>query len=76
VRLTLRRFLPLAFVFTGGFGVYYLYVSTLAYRRGNASFAVFYGLYGLGGVVLAVSLWRAWQQIRRIPPAGAPRDRV
>ena len=64
-RLTLRRFLPIAVLFTGGFGLYYLYVASLALGRGNRPFALFYALYGLGGVALAVSLWRVWRQHRR-----------
>jgi hypothetical protein len=66
-RLSLRRFLPIATLFTGGFGVYYLYVSMLALGRGNRPFALFYAVYGLGGILLAVSLWRARRQLP--PPA-------
>jgi hypothetical protein len=64
-RSSLRYLLPVAALFTGGFGLYYAWWGVIAFRRGNAPFALFYAVYGLGGVVLALALWRAARQLRR-----------
>lgn len=64
-RLSVRALIPVAMVITAGFGVYYLYWGIVALQRGNMSFALFYGLYGLGGIVLSLSLRRLWRQLKR-----------
>ena len=67
-RNTLLYLLPVAVVVTALFGANYVYWGLTAFRRGNVGFGIFYGLFGLGGVVLGLALWRVWQQLRR-PPA-------
>ena len=67
-RVSPRLLLPAAAVVTVLFGAYYASWGVIALRRGNLPFALFYGLYGLGGVVLGLALWRVWRQWRR-PPA-------
>jgi hypothetical protein len=57
--------LPVGVVLTALFGAYYAYWGVIALRAGNVPFALFYGLFGLGGVVLSLALWRVWQQLRR-----------
>lgn len=64
-RASLRYLLPLAVLFTTVFGAYYIGWGLVALRRGNVPFALFYGLYGFGGVVLGLALWRVWRQSRR-----------
>ena len=64
-RFRLRTLLPFAAVLTALFGLYYVGWGVVALRRGNASFALFYGVYGLGGLVLGVALWRVCRQWRR-----------
>ena len=63
--LRLRHFLPIAVLTTGVFGLYYVYWGVVALRRGNPTYAAFYGLYGIMGVVLALSLWRVWRGMPR-----------
>ena len=67
-RVSPRLLLPAASVLTVLFGAYYVSWGVIAFRRGNLPFALFYGLYGLGGLVLGLALWRVWRQWRR-PPA-------
>jgi hypothetical protein len=67
-RSTLLYLLPLGVVLTTLFGANYLYWALLAFQRGNVGFGVFYGVFGLGGEVLAMTIWRVLRQLRR-PPA-------
>ncbi len=54
--------------------VYYLFVAGLALSRGNTPFGLFYLVYAIAGMALAVSLWRVWRGTRaargRAPEAG------
>jgi hypothetical protein len=67
-RFLLRYVLPAAAVLTSLFGAYYLVWGAIALQRGNVGFGVFYGVYGIGGLVLGLALGRVWRQWRR-PPA-------
>lgn len=67
-RFALRTLLPFGAVLTAILGLYYVGWGVVALRRGNVPFALFYGVYGFGGLVLGVALWRVWRQWRR---AGA-----
>jgi hypothetical protein len=67
-RLAVRLVLPIAALVTGAFGLYYVWWGVIAVRRGSPTFALLYGLFGLGGVVLGLALWRTSRQLRR-PPA-------
>jgi hypothetical protein len=69
-RISLRLVLPFAVAFTAIFGANYVIWGIVALRRGNVPFAIFYALYGFGGIVLAISLARVWRQLRR-SAAGA-----
>ena len=67
-RPSLRSLLPFTALLTAVFGAYYVSWGVIAFRRGSHTFALFYGVYGLGGLVLGLALWRVWRQWRR-PPA-------
>ena len=67
-RLALRLLIPIAALVTGAFGLYYVSWGVIALRRGSPAFALLYGGFGFGGVVLGVALWRTARQLRR-PPA-------
>lgn len=67
-RLAVRLFLPVAALVTGAFGLYYAWWGVIALRRGSPTFALLYGGFGFGGVVLGLALWRTGRQLRR-PPA-------
>ena len=66
-RSVLRYLVPLAAVLTGAFGLYYLFLGGMVARRGNLPFALFYILFGVGGLSLATALWRARHQLGRPP---------
>ena len=70
LRLNPRRFLPVGAVFTAAFGLYYLFWGVVALRRGSVAFGLFYGVYGLGGLVLSFALARLWRQLRRPNATG------
>lgn len=66
-RRSLLVLILIAALFTGAFGAYYVAWGVIAFRRGNAPFALFYGVYGLGGLVLGLALWRVSRQIKQPP---------
>ncbi len=66
-RRSLLVLILISALFTGAFGAYYMVWGVIAFRRGNAPFALFYGVYGLGGLVLGLALWRVSRQIRPPP---------
>ncbi len=63
-RTPLLYLLPIGLALTALFGAFYVYWGVIALGRGNLPFALFYGLFGLGGVALSVAIWRVWKQLR------------
>ena len=63
--MRLRHFVPIGILFTSLFGALYMVWAIIALRRGNVPFALFYALFGTGGIVLAVALWNVWREMRR-----------
>lgn len=51
-------FAPFIAALAIGFAALHLWTSFLAFQRGNWQFGVFYLVFGIGGVAMAMALWR------------------
>jgi hypothetical protein len=58
---------PLLAALTLAFGGLHLYYGIVAARAGNWPFALFYAVFGIAGIALAVALWRVRRQISQLP---------
>lgn len=59
-------FAPFIALLALGFGALQMYTSFLAFQRGNWQFGLFYLLFGIGGVALAMALWSARKKFEKL----------
>ncbi len=62
---TLRLLFPILALLVALFGLYHLFAGGLAIQQHNWPFAVFYLVFGFGGLALAQALWRATRRLGR-----------
>ena len=71
----LYRLVPVLVCVTLAFSLYHVYGVVLAARAGNWPFAVFYAVFSLAGVALALALWNARKSIDRRMSEDAAAER-
>lgn len=59
------RLAPVLVFAVGAFSLFHAWGVVRALQAGNLPFALFYGVFAVGGVALGVALWRARMQVDR-----------
>ena len=62
--------MPAAAVFAVAFGAVYGWIGIRAVFGGAGAFGVLLLVFGIGGVALGLSLWRAWRMIAKSARGG------
>ncbi len=65
----LRLVIPPLVLLVTGFGAFHVYVATLSARQGQWPVALFYAVFGVAGLALAVGLWQLRRRALMTPGA-------